>query len=615
MHATSDRPEPPGPSTDPGSILARVFGFHEFRPGQKEVLNHLIAGRHVLALVPTGGGKSLTYQMAALCRPGLGLVISPLKALMQDQVRRLSALGVPAATVQSGTSMAEKRAVWDAIKAARLKLLYVSPEQLLKEDGRLLGALARLELSVVAVDEAHTVSQWGHDFRAAYRELGSVRQHVAGTPIVALTATADEVTQRDIMDVLFGGPVPVVKQSFDRPNLRLRVLTREQPEAQLIRLVQDRQGEGGIVYVRTRDQADATAAALRASGLPAMGYHAGLDERTRNDVMHRFVEDPAPLIVATVAFGMGVDRPDLRFVLHRDLPATPEAYYQEIGRAGRDGLPADAVLLWDIADLPRRRRMIDASEAAPEFKRLQHRRLESLVAVALATSCRKQALLRYFGEEVAPCGRCDVCTDPPELADATESALLLFQAIAATGERFGRAHVIDVLRGAVTAKVREHRHDRLKLYGAGRDLAPAAWQALVRQLVAGGRLEIDLERHGALRPTRAAGAISAGRERVCADLRVRERERSRIRQPSARAELDPTSPAALLFQRLKSLRAEIARSHGWPAYLVFNDKALLEMARLRPTSPRELAAIDGVGAKKLESFGQAFLQAIAAAPE
>jgi len=591
-------------------LLRRVFGFSGFRPGQEEIVSHLLAGRDVLALMPTGGGKSLTYQLAALTRPGLGLVVSPLKALMQDQVRQLRSLGIEAATVQSGTTHAAKREVWQGVTSGRLKLLYVSPELLLKDDGRLLDALARVPLSVIAIDEAHTVSHWGHDFREAYRGLGTLRVRFAGVPMAALTATADGETCEDVMRVLFGGPVPVVRRSFDRPNLRLRVVEREDAEMQLAQLVAGYQGQAGIIYVRTRDQADATAAALSRAGRPALAYHAGMEEAARTRVMDRFVTDPAPLVVGTVAFGMGIDRPDVRFVLHRDLPSTPESYYQEIGRAGRDGAPADTVLLYAFQDIPKRRSMIEASDAADSFKRLQQRRLDALVAVVEATVCRKQALVRYFGEAILPCGCCDVCLDPPELVDATRPAKALFRAVAGLGERFGRSHVIDVLRGAGTIKIRDWRHDRLDVYGTGRDLDARAWQMLVRQLYGSGHLTVDAERHGALRLTELAKAVLDGGAEVRCALKPRKVQA----RPTAPASAAPfqalQGPEAELFQLLRERRAALARERGGPAYLVFSDRTLLDMVRRRPTSMAAMAEVDGVGPAKLETFGAAFLEVL-----
>jgi ATP-dependent DNA helicase RecQ len=599
---------------DPGAVLNSIFGFTEFRPGQRDVVERLIAGEHAMVLVPTGGGKSLTYQLGALCRPGLGLVVSPLKALMQDQVRQLEALGVAAATVQSGTSLSDKRRIWQAIRSGRLDLLYVSPELLFKENGRLLRALQEVPLALIAVDEAHTVSHWGQGFRQVYRELGLLRRHFPGVPIAALTATADEETLKDVMAVLFGGPVPVIRQSFDRPNISLKVIERDRPERQLEALIRARAGMAGIIYVRSRLQADATARSLEEAGLPAMAYHAGMPEPARRAVMDRFVSEEAPLVVATIAFGMGIDRADIRFVVHRDLPDSPEAYYQEIGRAGRDGKPAEAILLYGFEDVPKRRRLIEIGEGAEAFKQLQRRRLDSLHAVVEASTCRKQALLRYFGEQAAPCGQCDICLEPPDLVDASDHARLLLEAIRSTGERFGRAHLVEVLRGARSEKIRRFGHDRLPVHGAGRALEASSWQALIRQMYAAGLVEIDLERHGILKAGLEAQAVLSGEHRVMADLgRSFGRKGKGVAPgPAMASGREATGEDAELFQKLRSLRLGLARERGCPPFIIFNDRTLLEMARLRPRTPEQLATVAGVGQAKLHAFGPIFLEEIGA---
>jgi ATP-dependent DNA helicase RecQ len=597
LHAADDR----------HALLARVFGFGGFRPGQEEIVAEVAAGRNVLAIMPTGGGKSLCYQLPALMRPGLTLVVSPLIALMRDQVRALRAAGVEAAALTSGNTEAETEEVFAAIDEGRLKLLYIAPERL--ASAATLNLLRRARTTAIAVDEAHCVSQWGHDFRPDYLRIGELRR-VLGVPLAAFTATADEETRAEIVARLFDGQAPATfLRGFDRPNIHLAFAVKDGPREQILSFAAARRGQSGIVYCGTRAKTETLAQALSDAGHPAVAYHAGLEADQRRDVELRFQQEDGLIVVATVAFGMGIDKPDIRWVAHADLPKSIEGYYQEIGRAGRDGAAAETLTLYGPDDIRFRRTQIDEGLAPPERKAADHARLNALLGLAEAQACRRQVLLGFFGEAAEPCGNCDLCDRPPELFDGTEPVRKALSAILRTGEWFGAGHLIDILTGNATAKVTEKGHDGLPTFGVGRDLSKAAWGAVFRQMMGLDLVRPDPDRHGALRMTEAARPVLRGEQAVT--LR-RDTVKAAASRPMVRALVgDEDAP---LLSALKAKRRALAEAQNVPAYVVFPDRTLIEMAERRPASLDEMAQISGVGAKKLENYGRLFLEVILGAP-
>jgi ATP-dependent DNA helicase RecQ len=592
--------------TEARALLARVFGFPDFRPGQAEIVEAVAAGRDVLAIMPTGGGKSLCYQLPALMRDGVTLVISPLIALMRDQVRALTEAGVPAGALTSADAPHEREAVFEALDDRRLKLLYMAPERLAAAGTASL--LARAGVGLLAVDEAHCVSQWGHDFRPDYLRIGALRARLGGIQTVALTATADTETRAEIAARLFDSGAPeTFLRGFDRPNLSLAFRPKDKPRAQLLDFVSRRRGLSGIVYCATRAKTETIATALTESGHTALPYHAGLDPEARRAAERRFQIEDGLVVAATIAFGMGIDKPDIRYVVHADLPKSVEGYYQEIGRAGRDGAPADTLTLYGADDIRLRRSQIDEGAAPEERKEADHRRLNALLGLAEATRCRRQVLLGYFGETGAgPCGNCDLCLSPPALFDGTEAAQKAFSAILRTGEWFGAEHLIAILRGEATDRVRQRGHDRLPTFGVGRDRARGWWQGVFRQLMGRDLIRPDPGRHGALRLTEAARPVLRGEERL--ELRGDT-------APAATAER--RAPVALvaeedegLLAALKAKRRALAEAAGVPAYVIFPDRTLIEMASARPETLDALRGISGIGETKLARYGADFLAVV-----
>lgn len=592
---------------DPFQVLSRVFGHQGFRGRQEEVVSHIASGGSGLVLMPTGGGKSLCYQVPALCRPGVGVVVSPLIALMEDQVAALRQLGVAAAALHSELPEGEARGIFRDLHDGTLKLLYVSPERLLLAG--MLDRLDELPIALFAVDEAHCVSQWGHHFRPEYRGLGALSERFPRTPRMALTATADPRTVEDIRAQLGLQGDPVFRGGFDRPNIRIEAAPRESERGQLRALLKEEAGGqgAGIVYCGTRARTEQTAEWLRGEGHDALAFHAGMDASAKRDAHRRFARGDAVIMCATIAFGMGIDRPDVRWVCHLDLPRSPESWYQEIGRAGRDGLPARALLLYGAGDIALARHRIEESPASPEQKRIERQRLEAMVAIAEAASCRRKLLLRCFGEDTAGenCGNCDVCLAPPRLFDGTVAAQKLLSAVYRTGQRFGVAHLVDVLRGRMTDKVAQFAHDRLPTFGVGKDMADAAWRGVARQLVARGALDVAVENHGELVLTDTARPILKGEATVMlrADaLRAAPPAGKGARPGSATPSGDP------LFERLREWRREEAQAQAVPAYVIFQDRTLAEIAAGRPRTLDQLGAIPGVGRTKLERYGAAVLR-------
>ncbi len=597
---------PCDPAPDPGELLARIFGFQAFRPGQEEIVRAVIAGRDTLAIMPTGGGKSLCFQLPALCLPGMTVVISPLIALMRDQVRALKAAGVEAGALTSGNTEEETEEVFAAIDEGRLKLLYIAPERL--ASGATMALLRRARTGLIAVDEAHCVSQWGHDFRPDYLRIGELKRAL-GVPLAAFTATADEETRAEIVTRLFEGRAPATfLRGFDRPNIHLAFEPKDQPRQQILRFAAARRGQSGIVYCAARARTESLAAALREAGHPACHYHGGMEAEDRRAVEARFQREDGLIVVATVAFGMGIDKPDIRWVAHADLPKSIEGYYQEIGRAGRDGAPAETMTLYGPDDIRFRRQQIDEGLAPAERKAADHGRLNALLGLAEATSCRRQKLLAYFGEAAEPCNNCDLCETPPELFDGTEAVRKALSAALRTGESYGAGHLIEILLGQTNERIAARGHDRLPTFGVGKDLTRPQWQAVFRQMMGHDLVRPDVERHGALVMTERALPILRGEEAIT--LR-RDLVRAAKGRPVVKALVSEED--APLLSALKAKRRALAEAAGVPAYVVFADRTLIEMAEARPASLDAMARINGVGAKKLESYGAAFLEVIAGA--
>jgi len=585
------------------TVLRDVFGFDAFRPGQEDIVEAVTRGDNVLAIMPTGGGKSLCYQLPALIRGGVTVVISPLIALMRDQVRALREAGVEAGALTSGNTEEETAQVWDAIDAGRLKLLYIAPERL--ASGAALGMLRQIGVGLIAVDEAHCVSQWGHDFRPDYLRIGEL-QRALDVPIAAFTATADAETRDEIVERLFGGVAPeTFLHGFDRPNLHLAFAAKDNPRKQILQFAAARKGQSGIVYCGTRAKTETLAKALRDEGHLALHYHGGMDPQERRDTEVRFQREDGLIVVATVAFGMGVDKPDIRWVAHADLPKSIEAYYQEIGRAGRDGAPAETLTLFGPDDIRLRRSQIDEGLAPPERRAADHARLNALLGLAEALECRRANLLQYFGETEVTCGKCDLCDTPPEVFDGTEAVRKALSAILRTGEWFGTGHLIDILLGNETDKVRERGHDVLPTYGVGKEYDKRQWQAVFRQMMGHDLVRPNPERHGALMMTERARPVLRDEETV--KLR-RDTIRTTSRRPAAKTLVSEEN--APLMSALKAKRRALAEAAKVPAYVIFPDRTLAEMAEVRPGNLDDMARVNGVGAKKLANYGDAFLEVI-----
>jgi len=603
----SDRLEPGGSRTC-GQVLSEVFGFEQFRSGQREIIQTLIDGGNAFALMPTGGGKSLCYQVPALVRDGTAIVVSPLIALMRDQVEALKACGVRAEVLNSSLSPDAQREVERQLTAGELDLVYIAPERLLQT--RTLALLGRSRLALLAIDEAHCVAQWGHDFRPEYLGLGQLAERFPRVPRVALTATADTRTREEIATALFPDGCRHFITGFDRPNIRYRVQPRSNARRQLLEFIRgEHLRDAGIVYCLSRRRADQVAEWLRAEGFDALPYHAGLDAGERQRNQDRFIRDEGVIVVATIAFGMGIDKPDVRFVAHLDLPRSIEAYYQETGRAGRDGLPSDAWMVYGLEDVYRLRQMLSDSELSDERQRIERQRLEALLAFCEHVDCRRPALLGYFGEpHPGGCGNCDNCLEPPQLVDATEAARMTLSCVYRTGQRFGAGHLVDVLRGKTSERVEQLGHDRLTVFGLGENQPPRFWHSLIRQLLAAGLLAVDPGGHGGLRLDPAARSLLRGEQ----EFRMRRSVEKTEKSSAARKRAGTTGGDQPGFEQLRALRLELSRGEGVPPYVIFHDATLLAMLEAAPKSLAEMAEVHGVGRHKLEKYGQAFLACLLA---
>jgi len=590
------------------ALLQEVFGYPAFRGRQGEVVDHVCAGGDALVLMPTGGGKSLCYQIPALLRRGVGVVVSPLIALMHDQVAALREAGVKAAYLNSSLSGMEAAAIERGLLTQEYDLVYVAPERLvLPRFLSLLEAVAAGPgLALFAIDEAHCVSQWGHDFRPEYIQLSVLHERFPSVPRIALTATADAATQAEIRQRLQLERARVFLSSFDRPNIRYQIVEKANARNQLLNFIRaEHPADAGIVYCLSRKKVEETAAWLASQGINALPYHAGMEQAARRRNQDTFLRDDGIVMVATIAFGMGIDKPDVRFVAHLDLPKSVEGYYQETGRAGRDGAPADAWMAYGLGDVVQQRRMIDEGEADAQFKRLGHAKLDALLALCESATCRRQRLLTYFGEDSPPCGNCDICLNPPQTWDGTEAARKALSCVFRTEQRFGAGHVVDVLLGHDTERIRQWNHQKLSTYGIGKELSEKDWRAVLRQLVALGYLEIDHASYGALKLSPSSRAVLKGEQTVLLRKQEEKKTLRETRGKSPTAYLD--NNGQILFESLRAWRAATAKEHGLPAYVIFHDATLAEIAHLCPQSPAQLRQISGIGARKLESYGAALI--------
>jgi ATP-dependent DNA helicase RecQ len=597
------------------NVLNEVFGYSTFRGEQEAIINHVISGQDAMVLMPTGGGKSLCYQIPAIVRPGTGVVISPLIALMQDQVSALRLQGVSVAFLNSSLLQPEVQATEEQLLKGELDLLYIAPERLCQE--RTLSLLHQIDVALFAIDEAHCVSQWGHDFRPEYIQLSLLHEQFPDVPRVALTATADENTRHEIRQRLDLESSRLFISSFDRPNIRYRIQQKNNARQQLLQFIQaEHSGEAGVIYCLSRKKVEETACWLNEQGITALPYHAGLSNELREQHQERFLREDGIVIVATVAFGMGIDKPDVRYVAHLDLPKSIEAYYQETGRAGRDGLPADAWMVYGLQDVIMLRQMLAGSDAMEQIKLLENKKLEAMLGFCEITSCRRSSLLNYFGEQSPkPCGNCDNCLKPVETWEGTVEAQKALSCIYRTGQRFGVNYLIDVLRGKLTDRIKQLGHDRVSTFGIGQALSEMQWRSIYRQLMARGLITVDVDGFGSLRLTQESRPVLRGDTAVSFRKEVMQRTSGksvsrRKKMPVSIQEYSDQPEIQALWEALKNRRIELAREHGVPAYIIFHDNTLLEMIELQPSTLEELAMINGVGASKLEKYGKEFLEVL-----
>jgi ATP-dependent DNA helicase RecQ len=589
------------------NILKEVFGYPAFRGQQAEVIAHVAAGGDCLVLMPTGGGKSLCYQIPALLREGVAIVVSPLIALMHNQVAALHELGVRAAVLNSSLSVQESLAVEQKLLASEYDLLYVAPERLLTP--RFLNLITRIRIALFAIDEAHCVSQWGHDFRPEYSQLSVLHERFPRVPRIALTATADMDTRQEIIERLGLEVARVFVSSFDRPNIRYQIIDKTNSRAQLLDFIQaEHRNDAGIVYCLSRKKVEETTVWLADKGIRAVAYHAGMSMQERSLNQEKFLREEGIVMVATIAFGMGIDKPDVRFVAHLDLPKSIEGYYQETGRAGRDGRAANAWMVYGLGDVIQLRRMIEESEAQIRFKQVATRKLEAMLSLCEITTCRRSRLLSYFGEtvDVAACGNCDVCLNPPQVWDATEEVQKALSCVYRTGQSFGVGHLVDVLRGNLTQRVKEWHHDKVSTFGIGKNLHERTWRAVFRQMVALGLLTTDSEGHGGLNLTTASRTVLKGQQKIYLRQQTKQKQFSENRQDDEFAMLN--SNDRQLWEQLRTWRAKTAKEHGVPAYVIFHDATLRELVRLCPKTEVELRQVTGIGVRKLDKYGNHLIE-------
>ena len=596
-------------------VLKHTFGFDEFRPGQEASIHALLDGRNVLSVMPTGSGKSLCFQIPALVNGGLTVVVSPLLSLMQDQVTALRVVGVAAETINSSQSYPNNVAAWRRVSSGETRLLYMAPERLMTD--RMLAALQKLNINLFVIDEAHCISQWGPSFRPEYQDLCRLRQLFPEVPVAALTATADEITRADMLKQLFDGKAEVNVLGFDRPNIRLSVSAKQDGRRQLLDFLNRHIGDSGIVYCLSRKKTEQITGFLSQHGFQALPYHAGMDQSDRDINQNRFMTEPGLVIVATIAFGMGIDKSDVRFILHADMPGSMEAYYQEIGRAGRDGMAAEAHMLFGFDDIRMRRLFIEQNGLDDARNLREHKRLDALISYCEAPACRRRLLLTYFGEQSDSCDNCDLCLDPVELQDGTTEGQQIASAIYHTGQRFGVSHIIDVLRGTKTAKVTNARHDQLAAFGVGTHIPKKDWRSLIRQFLAAGFLHLDIQGYGGLKLRGKGLDLLEGRGKFSyrPEFLSQNKPKTRSHKPPVTPAMHPFSPdQAILLDKLKELRLRLARQRGVPAYIIFTDRSLLDMVHRNPQNRAEFAEVNGVGDIKLQQFAEPFLAVLSDTP-